>query len=239
MLYVLVLYTLILAVDRTFPCEPPGEKISNTHNLLRPELVQLSSIPLSSDSFSELGIMDSHIHNNEVLDIVNRLKYRIIPQFAATYSKKDISHVKRNLCQLMHNSGINLRHLGLLRSSAKNIRFKSVLLDEMVARVVKNMIRFDLRQIWKKYSVLPSQAPFREIIIQHLNKLVSLDDGYWKEVKTQIINKFEGALVGVELEDTWNMRSYCSIHFILERIQHFIGFKLTEASVREYYILFI
>lgn len=58
--------TFFLDFARTAPPEPPKERASYLYNLLRMEFVQNYSRPLSPDAFSNFGLIDAEIHNEEV-----------------------------------------------------------------------------------------------------------------------------------------------------------------------------
>jgi len=53
----------------------------------------------------------------------------------------------------MHNKGINLRHMGVVRQKATDKDLRSFILANAIARVLKNMLRAKLRSILRTYQV--------------------------------------------------------------------------------------
>lgn len=68
----------------------PASKGSHLYQCLRPELVKLNPVPLSSDAFSKWGASssDQKLHNMEVKDATRRLEEVIIPAFASYLDKE-------------------------------------------------------------------------------------------------------------------------------------------------------
>lgn len=106
------------------------------HRLLRPELVKRSDVPLSSDALSKvIAFVRARSHlclsathpqfqrddprdkalNEQVRLVTVMLHEEIIPQFAASLS--EVQAVDESmLIGSIHRAGINVRHMGLLRS---------------------------------------------------------------------------------------------------------------------------
>jgi hypothetical protein len=140
---------------------PPQVKLEtdaqrNTHlfYLLRPELVQANSVPLSSDALTGLSRHDPErkVHNAEVVEACQRLFTEVIPNFAQKIlvGIESTLFAGPRLCGLFHRAGINLRHLGrvwaLIPETAK--RARSAVLTEMLASIPINssipFIRFGI-----------------------------------------------------------------------------------------------
>merc|ERR1719333_1862230 len=72
----------------------------------------------------------------------------------------------------MHSRGVCMRYAGVLInciSSDENFHVgRLLLLVEVVARIIKNGIRAELRELVKSLR-LPMEAPYRKAIIDHLN----------------------------------------------------------------------
>jgi hypothetical protein len=130
---------------------PPQLKLAGTENskqqthlfqLLRPELVMSNDVPLSSDALTGLSKYDPDrlVHNAEVQEATQRLFQKAIPACAARLFKEEEESIRASdkLCSMIHEAGINLRHLGriwvALPVEAK--RCKSAILTEMVARIL-------------------------------------------------------------------------------------------------------
>src|SRR5690348_11728163 len=80
--------------------------------LLRPEFVQQISKPLSSDAFSAFGADNNNEHNNEIVEVFEKLELEIIPRVAAELINSKEILKKSQLKLYLHQNGINLRYLG-------------------------------------------------------------------------------------------------------------------------------
>lgn len=139
--------------------------------LLRPELVKSNVVPLSSDALSTMAKWDPQrlLHNEELKKASRRLFKDVIPQCAAKLNAgmdsvayavpKEIrlmedaptpapSTNKRaniiEVLQAIHRAGINLRLLGFVRAKVSNAALKRLLLQEMIARVIKGSVLLSL-----------------------------------------------------------------------------------------------
>ncbi len=70
--------------------------------------------------------------------------------------------------------GINIRHLGRLRAKVTTQTWREVLLVEIVARVVKNIIREKLRLQMEKVCILSTPPVFLTIILAETPRLGAL-----------------------------------------------------------------
>ena len=127
-------------------------------------------LPLSSDVFSGFtkSSTDRDVHNKRVHDATLYLIEDVIPNFV----DDDWSHILNGSSQLsvvLHESGINVRHLGLIRSyhfrtnkKEGKIRdqVQNLLLFEIVSRTLKQMLRMCLRTTAKN-SKSASDVPVR------------------------------------------------------------------------------
>lgn len=85
-----------------------------------------------------------------------RLYSTTIPAYAETLDKldrtfpasTDPAQVFQNvkLIENIHRTGINLRHLALLREYVSSPRIKKILLVELMSRTIKNFVRKQLRE---------------------------------------------------------------------------------------------
>jgi hypothetical protein len=114
----------VLDFARTFPPEAVlqdslAEKGQILFKLLRPELVQSNTVPLSSDAFTGFGMSDPlhKTHNREVQEATERLFTSVIPDFItrSKQSSLNLSALDGNLVKEIHKEGINVRNLGLVR----------------------------------------------------------------------------------------------------------------------------
>ncbi len=101
----------------------------------------------------------------------------------------------------MHRHGINIRHLGLLRTFSRSKPVKRLLLLEMVARVIKDVLRSQMRNIMREVRVL-SEEPFKQIVLKTFNYTLGRDPQsakFWAIVKNRLVRKFKKALADNEL----------------------------------------
>ena len=118
----------ICNLGRTYPPEHPEETLhirreprdmSIFWKLLRPEFVRRNPLPLSSDALSMFcdDTLDEEEHSMNIKNATNRLIKEVIPEFALWLSTRQEDELnKMDLRFDMHRAGINMRHLGLIRS---------------------------------------------------------------------------------------------------------------------------
>lgn len=110
---------------RLFPPEAPPLALQSHpraiyFRMLRPELVRAFPNPLSSDAFTNFGASDELCteHNSEVEQATKHLQSVVLPQFAKWMcTSSSTVNSFSSLVYHMHRRGINLRYLGLLRST--------------------------------------------------------------------------------------------------------------------------
>ena len=174
----------LLDLARAFPPESP---ISTPHlppckqsiffRMLRPELLQIvknmNLNPLSCDAFSNWGTGDENKvkHCRDVVLATNLLVTRIVPEFVTVLEHHwaDIGSVK--LVQEAHLRGINVRHLGLVRSLLPTdcLVQRNVLLVELVSRTLKNLLRGFLRLLQMQRGNQPSPFLSKRMCVVFLN----------------------------------------------------------------------
>ena len=181
------IYGLDLA--RLFPPEhpecvrhlPAGEQ-AIFFRLMRPELLQRrrreKEPRLSSDALSAFvkGAGDFEQQSRDVSDATTYLVQHVVGEWAREFEKTRISvddktHV--SLSPLLHKSGINCRHMGLVRSLLTQEPHRSVLLVEIVARTLKNMLRGLLRTLVKRTG---RHSDLIDIVVKFLNLTVGSAD---------------------------------------------------------------
>lgn len=184
--------------------------------LLRPETVSRSPVPLSSDAFTGFGMRDAVTHNGEVRQATTVLLEKTIPEFA-----EDITQIHnmpsngRDLRVRMKAAGINMRYLGHVQDalwretegtsfSDVNDRrrvVRQILYVEMVARTVKNQIRYSLRGI----NDLDDRR-HRQIVVHYLNAILGNGkeaDAFWRvHVIVAMRAKFGKVITGYHAKST-------------------------------------
>lgn len=131
----------------------------------------------------------------------------------------------------MHRHGINIRHLGLLRTFAKSKPVKRLLLLEMVARVIKDILRYEssivciltnsflrsqMRNIMREVRVL-SEEPFKQVVLKTFNYTLGRDPQstkFWAIVKNRLIRKFKKALADNELNVSYDYLASSGLIFV-------------------------
>jgi hypothetical protein len=100
------------------------------------------------------------------------------------------------LTELMHREGVNLRHMGILRSRVKSYRIRQFLITEMIARVIKDLLRGQMRAKMREVRVL-SEEPFKEVVVRVFNLILGRHKNsysFWELVKERLRKKFKAAL---------------------------------------------
>ena len=231
---------------------PESRKIF--YQTLRPELVCDYTEKLSSDAFSGWAQYDSDRVENEnaVKRCTEYLRTNVIPTFSEAlenFKLEAISYMPSNKQQwmsmesvtlvnllnvadmsaLVHYYGINVRHLGLVRSYTQKSAFRDFLLIQIMARVMKNIFREDMRIIMKNSMGSPTDMPLRNLVLETYNKIhpykrelsnpiaIAAKKEYWEEVYIKTIEQFEGCFS----EEEMNIITNCGLHQYLKNLIDF------------------
>eukprot|EP00029_Vermamoeba_vermiformis_P005506 TRINITY_DN1931_c0_g1_i1.p1 TRINITY_DN1931_c0_g1~~TRINITY_DN1931_c0_g1_i1.p1 ORF type:complete len:1922 (+),score=411.10 TRINITY_DN1931_c0_g1_i1:83-5848(+) len=133
----------------------------------------------------------------------------------------------------MHRHGINIRHLGLLRTFSKSKPVRKLLLLEMVARVIKDVLRSQMRNIMREVRVL-SEEPFKQIVLKTFNYTLGRDPQsgkFWAIVKNRLIRKFRKALADNEISS--DLHDSINMFALFSRLQELVGVELTTEAKQE------
>lgn len=240
----------LLDFSRVLPPETPNPRFKNSHlsRLLRLEFVQQYAKPLCPDAFS--GFIRTSdfesIHNDEIREATNHLLNVLIPKFSQNLEvrmeearKQGVLH-KFTLTETIHCVGINCRHAGLLRKHLTDPEFKQIVLAEIVARAIKNNLRFKLREKMKQLR-LPLEEPYRRLVIDFLNLVFGNNkdsDVYWnKYIKEDLIANFTDPLSEQELEESYPLKVRTKegelddtfINRVFERVQKMMGLQFAQS----------
>jgi hypothetical protein len=237
----------VIDLARVFPptCSDSHVKETFLYELMRPEWVAENPVPLSSDAFSGFSSfrMDS-LENREVFESTQRLLSVRVPEFAALLDKAALepSFSKKaalaTLTEQLHRHGINCRYLGRVRSHCKTEAARQVILVEIVARVVKNLLRERLRVLSTKLTV-PGEMPYRLCIVSLLNTVLGHPPKesaiFWRELQVEIQVQFRGALAPTEQtpEHLAFLRQELSMYLLLKRLQRLAAVTLSKQSLQE------
>jgi len=128
----------------------------------------------------------------------------------STFLKNEIREQGEIITELMHVYGINCRYLGLVRKHVNNPHLKKVLLIEVLARHLKNIINRYMRKEMKK-SKLALDQPYKEVIVANINRYFNVEGGesigFWTcwDFKEGILTHFPLTLSSRELETGHNL----------------------------------
>jgi hypothetical protein len=131
----------------------------------------------------------------------------------------------------MHRNGINFRYLGLLRTKITCTELRSFLLTEIVARVLKNLVRKEMRKLQTS-----EENAYIRILVDHMNDVFGASSSgpeFWKydfsllierrypssltEEETLIVNSYES---GPLLDVKW--------YILFLRLQTLLGIKVKK-----------
>ncbi|KAL6071444.1 PICALM [Balamuthia mandrillaris] len=193
------------------PPETPerGTQHTGLCNRLRPEFVRNNPSPLSSDAFSKFG-MQRPENNQEIMEATKRLHNETIPQFATWLDGKDSKwlsskFVGEEIAAVIHKHGINLRKLGLIRAKCRAKQVRSILLQEIVARTIKNKLRANLRTKTRESPPM-LLTPVQNSVVDFLNLVfgkTKASKNFWtKELAYLIQHDFPKALSEQELNES-------------------------------------
>lgn len=198
----------IIDFARTFPAEPPSRahKTGHLYRMLRPELVRTHPRPLSSDAFC--SIENDSASDAEVIKARNRLFHTVIPMVAKRLDTEQVyGKVREVLSAYVHQSGINIRYLGKLRAKLTSLPWKDILLQEMVARTLKNELRARFRATMKKMRYISSQ-PYRKVALDFVNLVFGNNEEskvFWNFTLKILVHKKFG-LPAEELDEKYNLK---------------------------------
>ena len=145
-------------MSRLMPPDLPEGGSDVTTKLLRPELVQLYSTSLSSDSFSSILNKPQNDASAALLsdaepadvDCGNASRYLRtvrIPEFVAMLDTLSLfPYESHTLTKAMHAHGINIRYLGHIVRRTKLPHIKELCLCEMIARTAKDILNENQRK---------------------------------------------------------------------------------------------
>ncbi len=186
------------------------------------EIIDLRG-PLSPDAGTAFSRADPHAmqRNEEIRLATIHLIQNVVPLVASELSEIPISILRdMHLSVFLHERGINMRHLGYLRScipttSENNYEeARLLLLIEIVSRTLKNLLK-DFQRRWMRSEKTTSDDGMYSLIAQFLNLVTgyhSNSDSFWNDrVLVGIIQRF-GSCV-------WSSGSSISEPFNIETVQ--------------------
>eukprot|EP01132_Coremiostelium_polycephalum_P000614 gene614-763_t len=211
------------------------------YRLFRPEFLQTYHIPLSSDaaspfSKSDLPSMESNMR--EVKDATDYLINICIPKLSEWMQTRTTTiDWYSQLTEIIHREGVNIRYLGYIRNYITEPQLKRILLTEIVARVLKNIMREELREKMKLLKSLEADS-YIQVVMDFFNIVLGepkkLHERLWLSIlKNEILLRFDNSLSIEEREENFDIRNSIDIYYVFVRIQMMTGIKLAEVSMRE------
>jgi len=170
----------------------PDEKARHLVRLLREEALAVWTREISSDAYTGFGVHNHAVHNAEARGLSQGLIEERIPRFA----NELVTHVKdvtngRQLVDLMHAAGLNVRWLALVyvaassdvlklrsnqTSSASSSFVTNCLLTEMITRSIKLVVREVMREALPRASSGPTaKCADATLAPSRLRRQVSMD----------------------------------------------------------------
>merc|ERR1712137_378431 len=98
--------------------------------------------------------------------------------------------------------GINVRHLGLIRSHTTSDKYRDFLLAHIIARSMKNVMRADMREVMRTNKGSPTDVPLRDLVLNTYRKIrpfghrVETEElrkesrAYWNNIFTVAMEQF-------------------------------------------------
>lgn len=146
--------------------------------------------PLSPDAGSAFSRADPYAaaRNEEVRLATVKLLEVVIPAAATELCELPLSAIHElDLVVFLHTRGINMRHLGILRScipaTKENFVPRLKILVEIISRTLKNLLR-DFQRRWMRSEKSTSEEGMLNLITQFLNLVVGYNlnsEEFWAE----------------------------------------------------------
>jgi Clustered mitochondria/Translation initiation factor eIF3 subunit 135 len=245
-----------------------SESQSVFFRLLRPEFLKYLRTtnqcpPLHPDALTRWGHKGPGGQQRDA--VVNQateiLVKQVIPRFAQELAATETSHESdqvggNNIAEAMHRNGINMRHIGLVRSHIPQhcLSIRTKLLVEITQRALKAILRHALRESQARAS---SSFVTREHVVTFLNRVTRADtpdhSGFWCGTVTAMIterfgtvattlSERQGALFGFVEPELVDMIEYvcltAGVHLtptcISQYRDHPVGFRFVPADISDF-----
>lgn len=232
----------VVDVGRAMPPEAPmtlqqvkEEPRAVFYKFLRPEWVVKQKKPLCSDAFSCWDCsppQEVQKNQEEVREATRLLFENQIPAFAkkleerfahvsAASSAKFFNHGLS--ARVLHEEGINVRHLGRVRSCVTSPLLRKLILSICVGRVCKNAIREKMRDKMMEITV-PCEEPFKQIIVDQVNMLLGNHEElkkqsnyFWKiDLRGALRKAFRNLLTEEESTEEYDLRPHVDFGVLLQ-----------------------
>src|SRR3990167_7100419 len=128
----------------------------------------------------------------------------------------------------LHEQGINLRYLGMIRILVKDHSLKQFILTEIVARVIRKILFSRLRELNSA-----EDLPYLRMVIDYFTLLFASETSeYWNSFKLSLLKRFKNALTPEEKEHNCDLRNYFITATLLQRAQEICGIKFSPQCLK-------
>ncbi len=187
-------------------------------------------MPLSPDAYSCFESESTRtVSKKEIVNATVRLYKVIIPKFAKdfdeTQSLANGSTDHNQLIESLHRAGINIRHLGFVLLKTTTQVARSIILTEMVARVIKNEIKNAFREQSMLFS---SRDKIQQIILDEMNAITETNSlnyvTFWtNRVHALLQNKFQYNYAEDPLNSEVEVESLVDKRVLIDKLEMMIG----------------
>mmetsp|Transcript_93787 Transcript_93787/g.268453 ORF Transcript_93787/g.268453 Transcript_93787/m.268453 type:complete len:1190 (-) Transcript_93787:209-3778(-) len=148
----------VLNVSNIFPPDLPAPNTNQMiTNKMRPELVEHSATPLTSDAYrphNSTSDMDRHADDTKCMQtslfLLREQTHRLASKLDSLTVFVYDSHT---LTTVMHRFGFNIRHLGSVYAACTSPHVRTLILTEAIGRVCKHLLAQTLRRAARKHHV--------------------------------------------------------------------------------------
>eukprot|EP01102_Stenamoeba_stenopodia_P000863 TRINITY_DN10802_c0_g1_i1.p1 TRINITY_DN10802_c0_g1~~TRINITY_DN10802_c0_g1_i1.p1 ORF type:complete len:746 (-),score=191.36 TRINITY_DN10802_c0_g1_i1:135-2372(-) len=215
----------------------PYEKRSVFYKFLRPEfmIVHCANRHLSSDSFSAWSHCDKDKAQNEanLREATKDLYENVVPGFASDLESVDVDFniasfdefkehlfLKVRLTARARCNGLNVRHLGRVRMFTKSEIHRKLILSSCVARVLKRVIRDEMRIVMNNMMGTPTDRPFRMTVANIFNMILGHEQeksaAFWyHDVKVYLKTMFHYILNEEEKSIEFDLRKRIDMRAVI------------------------
>ncbi|PRP77954.1 hypothetical protein PROFUN_08488 [Planoprotostelium fungivorum] len=245
----------VVDFGRVLPPEYPKLRLHPNNRsifseLIRPELVLSSQVPLCSDAFSKWNRDASE-------DIRRKLNQDVAKVSTCVREERAESILSRCYIQLsefenlndhpftderqiqmdrftimMHSRGLNLRHLGVLYGKCKYDAVKRSIMSVAVARCAKSELREIMRAKMKEVQT-PTDEPFKQLIVKFLNQLSGRSKSsrtYWRrDLCRQLHMWFQFSLTRDQVS-TFELDEMANVRLVINTIVRLCHINLTAEA---------
>eukprot|EP01117_Protostelium_nocturnum_P008758 TRINITY_DN313_c0_g1_i1.p1 TRINITY_DN313_c0_g1~~TRINITY_DN313_c0_g1_i1.p1 ORF type:complete len:1033 (-),score=371.42 TRINITY_DN313_c0_g1_i1:85-3183(-) len=206
----------VLDFGRLMPPEDPSYRKNNNSRavfseLLRPELVLAQPKPMCSDALTSWNSDPDQSVKNEINNQIRAATKDLYQNIISAFAKHldgmpfdyDAQLWKANLSNwgmiadfignsAIHQSGLCVRHMGLIRNASKNYNMRRVLMSTVISRIARHDLREVMRSTMKEVRA-PSDEPFKVVVVKYLNQLLGVSKSskrYWNDIKLKLEGKY-------------------------------------------------